>query len=188
MNVGTAPTSKLKCLSGKLWEEGGAKYQFSFSFQHISKSILFSTHSKRGLWSVAWPLSSLTRDLGNKHFHPARSHQKDLRSPYPATHGSDCSVLAAGRTESLSMQSIFKTSFSTRTQSPNELWLEGSMRKFTKIIWTNISIQSQFLDRNLAPYQYIISLCQIVFLLRWQYLETFFFFSKMNNLFLIFSS
>lgn len=156
MNVGTAPTSKLKCLSGKLWEEGGAKYQFSFSFQHISKSILFSTHSKRGLWSVAWPLSSLTRDLGNKHFHPARSHQKDLRSPYPATHGSGCSVLAAGRTESLSMQSIFKTSFSTRTQSPNELWLEGSMRKFTKIIWTNISIFRQK-SGSLSIYHFSLS-------------------------------
>lgn len=58
MNVGTAPISKLKCLSGKLRDESGAKYQFSFSFQYISKSILFSTHSKSGIQrSVVWCLA-----------------------------------------------------------------------------------------------------------------------------------
>lgn len=122
LNVGTAPMSKLKCLFGKLCDRVVPHISFlspfnifqrAFSFQHIQK-VGYS-----GLWLGAWPLNSLTRDFNNKRVTQQGFGRRILKVLTLLMHSSGYCVLAVGKTESLSMRFIFKTSFSTKTQSPD---------------------------------------------------------------------
>ena len=88
-------------------------FQRAFSFQHIQK-VGYS-----GLWLGAWPLNSLTRDFNNKRVTQQGFGRRILKVLTLLMHSSGYCVLAVGKTESLSMRFIFKTSFSTKTQSPD---------------------------------------------------------------------